>query len=116
MATIIEDYSPLSVGDTMKPFACVFQDIDPVTGRPRAVSLSGLTITMRMRDVEDETSVWDCAGTWTVDGVSDGQAHYDWTADDVATAGIYELQITLTNEDDQTLHSDIKRIAITPVL
>lgn len=114
---VVEDYSPLSVGDTQKPFACVFQEIDPGTGRLRTVSLAGLTISMRMRDVEaEESEARNCAGTWVVDSESEGTAHYLWTADDVAASGIFELQITLTDAFDETLHSDIKRIEIAPVL
>jgi hypothetical protein len=108
MATIIDDYSPIYVGDTGAPFSPTFQHADGT-----AVNLTGATITMEM--VNDDTgAVINCAGTWTIDSAPNGEAHYQYQSADVATAGLWKLYVTIT-VGGEPVHADMKKLQILPV-
>lgn len=114
MTTIYEDYSPIYVGDTGKPYAPVFQTINPNTGDLEPVPLAGLTLSMKMK--EQETGVIKvCSGPWTIDDAAGGLAHYDWQAGDVDTAGIWLLQVLCTNGAGKVVHADVKYLEIKAV-
>lgn len=111
MSTIYEDYSPLWQGDTGTPFAPMFQKIDPTSGDLVPVNLTGLTLSMKMK--EKETGVIKvCSGPWTIDDAAGGQAHYDWQDSDVDTAGIWLLQVLCTNGAGKVIHADVKYLEI----
>lgn len=92
MTTIVEDYSPLYVGDTQVSFAPVFQHKDG-----SAVNLLGATFGMKMvnEDVPVVTTK-TCSGSWVIDDAANGKAHYQWQSADVNTPGTWTLYITIT--------------------
>ena len=102
---VADDFSPVYVGDTGVNFAPVFAH--KVDGS--AVNLSGATITMKMQN--EVGTVKTCSGTWTIDNASGGQAHYQWQAADVNTAGDWTLYITITIAG-APVHGDQKVIEI----
>lgn len=108
---VYEDYSPLWLGDTGTPFAPVFQKVDPTSGQLVAFNLTGLTISMKMKEQESGV-IKVCSDTWTIDNAAGGQAHYGWQAGDVNTAGIWLLQLTCTNGTGQVVHADVKVLEI----
>ncbi len=108
---ITEDYSPVYTGDTGKPFAPIFQEIDPTSGQPVAVNLTGLTLSMKMK--EQETGVLKvCSGPWTIDDALGGKAHYNWQANDVNTSGTWLLQVACTDGSGNVRHADVKVLEI----
>lgn len=106
MTIIVDDFSPVSVGDTGAPFAPQFLHKD---GSPQP--LIGATITMIMEDAEGNTK--NAAGTWVIDDPSNGQAHYLYDANDVNTAGNWILYITITI-GGKPLTADTKSLEIKP--
>lgn len=98
MAVIVEDYSPIYVGDTAAKLAPSFQHKDG-----SVVSLAGLTISMKMQDQYNNPKT--CTGTWVIDDVSNGIAHYIYTANDVNTVGIWKLFIKLTDGSGNPVHA-----------
>lgn len=106
MSTITEDFSPITQGDTLVPFAPTFQHKDG-----SAVNLTGATITMKMVDTSGLNAPKTCSGTWTIDNATAGQAHYGWQSADVNTPGIWELSITIT-VSGQFVHGDAKLLEI----
>jgi hypothetical protein len=115
MAAIHEDYTPITQGDTGTPFAPVFQKIDPATGNPIAFDLTGLTLSMKMRE-QETGQVKICAAAWIIDSAAAGQAHYPWQAGDVDTPGIWQVQITCTDSGGKPVHSEIKLLEIKAAL
>jgi len=106
----IDDYSPMTVGDTGKPFAPGFVQKQP-DGTLGPFDLTGLTITMKMQG-EDGT-VKTCDPTkWTIDDAPNGKAHYQWQAADVNAAGMWNLYIVCTNAGGQPVHADMKLLQI----
>ncbi len=99
-----DDFSPVYVGDTQVVFAPTFQHKDGT-----AVNLTGATISMKMQDTAGNTKT--CAGTWTIDNASAGQAHYQWQAADVSAAGTWTLYITIAI-NSQPVHADPKTLLI----
>lgn len=89
MATIVDDFSPIFVGDTGAPFAPVF--LYPNTDLP--FNLTGYSISMHM--VCGATNI-HCTGTWTIDNAAQGLAHYQFTSTDVQTPGVWNMYIILT--------------------
>jgi len=101
---VVDDYSPIYVGDTGIPFAPVFQHMDGST-----FNLSGATVTMKMQDQDGNLKT--CNGTWTVDDAVNGKAHYTWQSADVSTAGVWNLYITITIAGSP-VHADMKQLQI----
>ena len=110
MSTVVNDYSPVTVGDTAQPFAPVFYTDKSST--PAPFNLTGLTISMRMTFQNDPTIAHACTGTWTIDDAVNGKAHYQYQAADVATAGMWLMQVEFTNGLGQVLHSDVLPLEI----
>lgn len=103
---VIDDYSPIYVGDTEVPFAPVFAHLSD--GSP--VNIVGATFAMKM--VNDLGTVKTCDPTkWTIDNGTQGQAHYQWQAGDVDTAGMWTLYITITI-GGKPVHGDVKLLQI----
>jgi hypothetical protein len=120
---IPDDYSPISQGDTGSPFTPQFLHADN-----SPVNLSGATITMKMQQVTyigaipELGEVIDCSDTapndWIIDDESNGRAHRQWSAEDVATAGIRNLYIVITI-GGLPVHADdgrgfVKQLVINP--
>ena len=105
--SVIEDFSPIYVGDTEVPLAPQFAHADG-----SFVNLSGATITMKMQEATFGT-VKVCSGTWTIDNAANGQAHYQWQVADVNTAGDWNLYITITI-GGLPVHADFKPLQILP--
>src|SRR6266702_6686559 len=111
MTVVYEDYRPIDVGDTGKPFAPLFQMIDPTSGQLVPFPLTGVTISMKMK--EQESGVLKvCSGPWTIDDALGGKAHYAWQSTDVDTAGIWLIQVACTNGAGQVVHADVKVLSI----
>lgn len=111
MASILvpDNYGPITVGDTLYPFSPQFVTYDS-SGTPVALPLSGLTISMKMKN--EVGTVKTCANAWVIDNATAGQAHYPWNAADVDTAGIWTLAIALTNGSGQVAHAITKVLEI----
>jgi hypothetical protein len=105
---MIDDDSPIYVGDTGAPFAPQFVHKD---GSP--VSLIGATITMKMEDQYNASNVKICAGPWTIDDASNGKSHYQYQASDVDTVGTWIRFITITI-GGLPVHADTKVLQILP--
>lgn len=102
-----DDYSPIYVGDTGAPFNPVFVHRDG-----SLVDLTGATITMKMVLQNHPTTIQVCSGTWTIaTPATSGQATYAYSTNDVATAGIWELYITITI-GGKPIHADYKVLEI----
>jgi hypothetical protein len=88
---MIDDYSPIYIGDTLVPLSVQFLHKDGT-----AVSLSGATISMKMESQDNPLTVKNCTGTWFIDDATNGKAHYQWQASDVATVGMWMLYAKIT--------------------
>lgn len=102
---MIDDFSPMYVGDTLPVFAPVFLHKDGT-----AMDLTGATITMKMAEQGDNT-VKVCGGTWTIDDTINGKAHYAWQTADTNTAGDWLLYVTVTI-GGAAQHADPKTLEI----
>lgn len=60
-----------------------------------AIDLSGATITARIRNVTNNSTV-DSDGTFTIVTAASGIFRWDYSATDVETAGNFEVQFTAT--------------------
>jgi hypothetical protein len=110
MSTVIDDFSPISVGDTLTPFAPVFQQ--KVNGVLVARSLAGATLSTRMENQYGIIKVWNSAN-WTIDDAVNGLAHYQYQASDVDTAGTWTMQ-TQIMIGGLPVHTDTKTLVILP--
>lgn len=113
MSQIVEDYTPITAGDTLQPFAPVIQQKDK-DGNMVPFPLTGLTLTMKMVNDTDPSTVKVCAGTWTVDNAAAGLCHYDYADTDVDTPGSWRLVIILTNQANRRVHGTTKLLHILP--
>lgn len=107
MSLIVDDYSPISVGDTLIPYSPTFQHKD---GSP--VDLTGATFALKMQD--EGGNVKTCSGTWTIDDAPNGVAHYAWQSADVNSAGIWTMYVTITI-GGKPVHADVKTLEIKAV-
>jgi len=109
MTIIFEDFSPIFVGDTLTPFAPVFQQINQTTGKLEPVNLTGLTMTMKMSSGPVTKT---CTGPWVTDDAANGLAHYTYEAADVNTVGLWQMQIALSDSSGDVAHTDMKLLEI----
>lgn len=100
---MIDDFSPMYVGDTLVPFAPVFQHRDG-----SAVDLTGTSISMKMTST---TGPKTCTGAWIIDNATAGKAHYNWQTADVDTPGIWTLYVVITLSG-AFVHADTKTLEI----
>ncbi|MGH2505930.1 MAG: hypothetical protein ACRDHZ_00695, partial [Ktedonobacteraceae bacterium] len=100
----IDDYSPMTVGDTLIPLSVQtsFRDGSPIP-------LVGATLSLVMVSGTGVRQVG--TGVWTIDNAAAGQAHYAWSAADVATAGTWSIQVEYTI-GGQPEHLDTKLLII----
>jgi hypothetical protein len=101
---IINDFTPIWVGDTGAPFISHFSHQDG-----SLVNLTGSTISMKMEDSGGNIKI--CLGTWTIDDAINGLAHYSYASTDVDTPGVWTLFITITT-GGKPLHCDEKLLEI----
>ena len=106
MTVVIDDFSPMYVGDTLIPFAPIFQHRDGSN-----FDLTGATLSMKMLSA---TGTKVCSGVWVIDNATSGKAHYPWQAGDVDTAGIWTLYVEIT-VGGQFVHADTKTLEIKAV-
>lgn len=104
MVTIVEDYSPIAVGDTGAIIAGVFQHKDG-----SAVNLIGATLTLKMQNQYGDLKIG--SGSWTIDDPVNGLAHYNYAAADVNQAATWTLYVTITG-GGLPLHADPKTLII----
>jgi len=106
----IDDFSPITRGDTGSPFIVHF--INTYTGKP--VPLTGATISMRMQNVDNPEQVKDCTDSaWTIDDEENGIAHYDFQDGDVNEEGTWNMSIKIT-KNSKPIHADVKQLVIEP--
>lgn len=86
MTTIVKDFSPITVGDTLTFYSPQFLHLD---GSP--VDLTSATLSIVFLSTIGTRKVG--TGTWTIDNATAGQAHYHYSATDVNTAGTWTLQV-----------------------
>jgi hypothetical protein len=104
----IEDYSPISVGDTGAVFAPLFLD-----GTNNTVPLTGATLTTRMTN-GSIVKTWTPTN-WIIDDGPGGKAHYQYLPADVDTAGVWKVQTTI-NIGGNVKHTDVRELVIkTPI-
>ena len=104
----IEDYSPVSVGDTGAIFAPLFLD-----GANNTIDLTGATLSTRM-SLGSTVKTWN-SFYWTIDDGPGGKAHYNYQATDVDTAGLWQVQTVITRSG-KPLHTDVRFLEIkTPI-
>src|SRR5690349_19205740 len=100
MSTVVDDFSPMYVGDLLMPFTPQFVRKD---GTP--VNLTGATFSLKMQS--EAGVIKTCTGPWTIDDPLLGKAHYQWQATDVDTAGVWQLFVTITISS-LPVHADTK--------
>jgi hypothetical protein len=104
---IIEDDSPIYVGDVGEIFAPQFLHKDQT---PK--DLSGCTISMKLELLTDISSgvpigtLKTCSGTWVIDDAVNGKAHYQYQAWDVDTPGIWGRWVKITDASGNPVHGD----------
>lgn len=107
--TVVEDFSPIRVGDTGAILAPAFVHRD---GSPQP--LDGVTITMKLVGVNTGI-VKTCSNTgpaaWILDDIPNGRAHRRWQASDVDTADTWRISIVLMIEGGP-VHADERIIEI----
>lgn len=103
----IDDYSPISKGDTGAPFIPHF--INKFTVKP--VDLIGCTISMKMQNADDPENVKVCNGPWTVLDAANGIASYEYQDGDVDTVGTWNMSIKIT-KNSKPVHADSKQLVI----
>jgi hypothetical protein len=109
--TIIEDYSPITKGDTLALLKPHFRHKDK-----SPVSLAGMSISMVMQSRDDPLDVKATTGTWEHDDEDNGIAHFNYGDEDVDTAGVYYLIITITEiATGRPVHADAKKLRILPL-
>lgn len=109
LAIVPDDFSPITVGDTLNPLSLQFWTRD-TNGNAIALNLSGLTISMKMQ--EKEGAIKTCANAWIIDNAASGLAHYPYASSDTDTVGTWTLYIALTNGLGQTAHTVTKILQI----
>jgi hypothetical protein len=105
---VADDYSPMYTGDVLVPLAVQFSHTDG-----SAIDLTGATLALVMESSAGVRQLG--SGTWTIDNAAAGQAHYAWSSADVATAGTWTIQVSITI-GGQTEHCDPKLLTILPPL
>lgn len=115
MPQIVEDYTPITQGDTYRPFSPIIQQKDE-SGKWVPFNLDGLTISMKMVSEEIPTLVKVCGGQWTIDNASQGECHYEWEDDDVDTPGLWKLSMKFTNAAGKFVHGETKWLQIDEAL
>lgn len=106
MTDIIEDFSPIYVGDTGALLKPHFRNKDKTP-----VDLTGATISMIMQNRDSPSTVKEATGTWEIDDATNGIAHYTYSAEDVDTAAVWNLFINIEIEGNP-LHADVKHLRI----
>jgi len=104
-----DDFSPVYFGDTLTPLTV--QVVGP-GGAP--ITLTGLTITMKMEFLNDPNNVKEGSGSWVIDDAVNGKAHYNWAPADVDTIGIWVLFVKVTDGGGKFVHLDTKEFQILP--
>lgn len=118
--SVVEDFSPIYVGDTQAIFAPQFTHKDGST-----MDLTSSTISMTMElfsNIASTVAVGTtktCSGTWTIDNAATGQAHYQFQTADVNASGVWNLWVVVTDSGGHPVHADDgngnpKRITILP--
>lgn len=108
----IDDFSPITVGDTDSPF--IVQFLNKYTNKP--VPLSGAAISMRMQNADNPEQVKDCTDSaWTIDDETNGIAHYDFQDSDVNEDGTWNMSMKITR-NGKPVHADVKQLVIKPAI
>ena len=103
----IDDFSPVTSGDTGSPF--VVQFLHRYTNTP--IDLTGATISMRMQNVDTQDVKVCLDSAWAVDDAENGIAHYDFQDADLDTAGTYNMSIKIT-KGSKPVHADVKELVV----
>lgn len=102
--------SPLYVGERHKPLSVTWVDDSNV-----ALDLTGATLSVRFGGVGTSAS-FAGTGVFSVTSPTGGLFTYTMSADDVATAGTWQLQFLATYADTTKTYSDPMPLEILPNL
>lgn len=108
--TTVDDFTPLTKGDTSTPLTGHFWKWNQAEGRYKPINLTDLTLSMRMKNPDGEVKV--CAAEWTKTDAANGEAEYPWDAADVDTADIWTLQVQLLDSNGKPAHTCKRTITI----
>lgn len=100
---MVDDFSPIYVGDTGATFAPVFQYANGTL-----YPLSGMSISMSMRNKTG--TIKTCSGAWTINTAT-SVASYAYESTDVDTAGTWTMFIVLTL-NGKPVHAQKKTLEI----
>ncbi len=103
--------SPIYQGDTGSPFAPILLDD---SGNSLLVGLASSAISMKWKN-KLTGAVQSCLGGWAIDNAATGACHYNLTASDVATVGVFIVYITVQTATGPR-HMDPFEIEIMPVV
>src|SRR5215472_1558799 len=95
-STCTTEPGTMNVGDTATPLQFM---LAPPVGTP---SFAGSSLEFIMTEVGQTTPTVEAAATW--DNTAAGQGHYAWQSADVATPGIFNLQVRVTFSGGAVLH------------
>lgn len=111
---IIEDFSPVTQGDTGAAFKPQFRYKDKSKG---PVDLTDTAISMVMQNRDNPEDVKATTGEWVTDDAENGLAHFNYGDEDVDTPGVWNLIIVITDDiTHRPVHADSKRLRILPLI
>jgi hypothetical protein len=87
-----DDYTPIYVGDTGNALRATFTDS---FGVPYNLARATFALSLVNLNTSEEAELTG-TGSWTTVDAANGIAQYAWVSADVATPGIYGVQITVT--------------------
>jgi hypothetical protein len=108
---IIEDFSPITAGDTGALFKPHFRNKNK-----EPVDLTGKTISMVMQNRDDNGDVKVTTGTWDYDDRPNGVAHFNYGNADVDTPGVWNMIMVITDDvTGKPVHADTLKLRIKPL-
>jgi hypothetical protein len=107
---VVDDYTPIFVGDNGLVFAPQF--LHKQNNTP--VDLNGAVLSTRMTNQYGVTKIWN-SGLWAIDDAANGIAYYTYQASDVDTAGMWTVQVQI-NINGEIMHADPRLLQILPTI
>lgn len=95
----IDDYSPITQHDTGNRF------IVQVLHANGYEDLTGATISMVMRNVDDPENLKTCNGPWSIDSTNPYKASYQYQPEDVDEPGEWEMWVKVV-QNGEPIHPD----------
>lgn len=108
---IIEDFSPITAGDTGALFKPHFRNRNK-----EPVPLGGKTISMVMQERDNPENVKATTGDWVTDDAEAGLAHFNYGDEDVDTPGVWNMIMVITDDiTGKPVHADALKLRIKPL-